>query len=865
MTRLLLRLFSWRHCRLAPGSTLLLVLILAVGVAAYFSVRLANRAAAAGFAQFTGLLNTQSDWVITPPAGRLPETVLREIRTALGTLPVHVIPVVETTGAPPQAPGAASAEIGSRITYTITGVDLVAVQNLPTTRLGDSAEANVNFWRDFSRPNAIYIPAALARREGLQQGSAFTLTVNDTRVDFHVAGVLPENREGPQAPDTLILMDLPRLQAISGRSGKLDRIEFIVEDGPLAEAHRKEIRRVLESASKGRWNTASPNERRESADTMTRAFRMNLTILSLLALLVGLYLIFQALDGAVVRRREEIGILRSLGVTAGSIRRAWLMEAALLGLAGGILGALLGWGAAQWTVRAVGRTVNALYYASSAETAHLHAGEFAAAVGLGVGAALLAGWRPARQAALSPPAQILRRSSIAGTVAAKGLPLAGVLLLAASAAVTLLPPLRFADGGRIALGGYLAALFALTGGSLLTAPALRAAGRLLGRYSRQSAPSAVAASHLRAASSRHRTAAAGLFCATAMTAGMAIMISSFDTTMRRWIDLSFMADLYISSDGAQSASSQNRIPPESWRAILAHPQAGEANVVNSMPVEVDGKRTLLASWDFAFAKRHRSFHWLQAPMEDIVYDATQNAAVCFVSEAFSERFQRTAGDRVILPTPAGPQTLTIAGVFADYGNDRGTVMIDRAHFAGWFGEDMAASVILFVKPGSDPAAVRADLLTKHPGLTVFTNAALRQEILRIFQQTFVITWALEFIGLAVAIAGLGLSLASMLVERRAELATLRSLGMTQREISCCSALEGAGIALGGVLPGIGMSLALGWILIRVINKQTFGWTLIFDVPWLQITAFAVLILTSAALTGWFTGRRSAKLPADREE
>lgn len=865
MTRLLLRLFSWRHCRLAPGASLLLVLILAVGVAAYFSVRLANRAATAGFEQFSNLLTTQSDWVITPPAGRLPEAVLPEIRQALNGLPVHMVPVVESTGAPPRPAGEEGTPIGKRTTYTLTGLDLVALQNLPMTRPDSNAGGQSAFWRDMMHPLAIYITAPLARSGGWKPGDTLPLLVNDKLTDFHIAGVIPENADGPQPPETLLLMDLPKLQEVAGRAGTLDRVEFLIEAGPLAESHRQTVRETLDRLSQGRWNTASPNERRESAQTMTRAFRMNLTILSLLALLVGLYLIFQALDGAVVRRREEIGILRSLGVTAGQIRRAWLAEAAMLGTAGGILGALLGWAAAQWTVVAVGQTVNALYYASSAKSAHLHTGEFFAAVALGMGAAIVAGWWPARNAALTPPAQILRRNAVGGTSAGRHHTAAGVVLVVLAFAATYIPPLRFADGGRIAAGGYLAALLALLGGGLISAAALRLIPRLFARASQRSAPARIALSHLRTASSRHRTAAAGLLCATAMTAGMAIMISSFDNTMRRWIDLSFMADLYISSDGAQSASTQNRIPPSTWQDIVQHPDAGPANVIQSLPVQVEGKLTLLAAGDMAFVQAHQDMNWVEPVEDGAIFDASRNAGLCLVSEAFTERFEKRRGDSLTLPTPAGAQQLRIAGVFADYGNDRGTVIIDRTHFVRWFDDSMAASVILFVKPGSDPSAVRASLLKAHPGLSIFTNASLRAEILRVFQQTFVITWALEIIGLIVAVAGLGLSLASMLVERRHELSTLRSIGMTHREIARASAIEGAGIALGGVLPGLIVSLGLGWILIRVINKQTFGWTLRFALPWWEMAVFALLILSCAALTGWFVGRRAAKLPADREE
>jgi putative ABC transport system permease protein len=390
-------------------------------------------------------------------------------------------------------------------------------------------------------------------------------------------------------------------------------------------------------------------------------------------------------------------------------------------------------------------------------------------------------------------------------------------------------------------------------------------GRSLQRTGTFSAPLRLALSHLRRPASRHRMAAAGLLSATAMTAGMGIMVGSFDVTMRGWIERTFVADLYISSDGAQSASSQNRLSPATWRAILKRPETGESNVIQAAPVQVNGKATLLWSGQLRFLQQHLDMAWLEKPQSDAVFDAAQNAELCLVSEAFMDRFGLHRGNSVDVPTPAGTQRLTIAGSFADYGNERGSIMIDRSHFARWFDDEMAASVVLFVKPGYDPETVRAGLLRDYPGLSIFTNSSLRAEILRIFNQSFAITWALELIGLCVAVAGLGLSLASMLVERRGDISTLRALGMTPNEIARSAALEGAGISLGGVVPGLLLSLGLGWILIRVINKQTFGWTLQFSIPWWQLGIFALIVIASGALTGWFTGRRGSKLPADREE
>jgi putative ABC transport system permease protein len=218
-----------------------------------------------------------------------------------------------------------------------------------------------------------------------------------------------------------------------------------------------------------------------------------------------------------------------------------------------------------------------------------------------------------------------------------------------------------------------------------------------------------------------------------------------------------------------------------------------------------------------------------------------------------------------VPTPAGVQELTVAGVYADYGNERGSILVERARVREWFGDDAVTSVALFVKSGVEAEALRADLLGLYPGLSVFTNVGLRAEVLRIFRQTFSITYALEVIGVIVAVVGLALTLASMLLDRREELTTLRALGFTHREIAWAAAVEGFAVSVSAAVGGLVVSLGLGWLLIYVINKQSFGWTLGFSLPWGQLTVLAVAVTATGFAVSYAVGRWGADLPADREE
>jgi putative ABC transport system permease protein len=829
----------------------------------------------ASFQNFTDLVTSQSDGLIMAPAGTLSEAVLPELRQLLGNEPVNLVPVLETSAVRPRR--TENETIGSRPTFQLLGLDLPSLVNLASQRaagggwFGSGGDGSQNsFSPVLQNPRSVFISAALAQRDHLKIGSALPLIINEHPVVLQVAGVIPADPKQPAAPAHLLIMDLPALQQLTDRTGRLDRVEFVLEEGPLRARQWSRIKAALVAAnpaSAPRWVVSSPADRRETASTMTQAFRLNLTILSLLALLVGLYLVFQGLDGAVVRRRSEIAVLRSLGVTSWQIQCAWLAEAATIGFVGGLLGLGLGWLGAQIAVKMVGRTVNALYYANSVDSAAFDPGEAAIAMVLSVVAGTFAGWLPARVAANTPPAQIAgrtERSSPVGNAARDRSVLALVLILL-GVALTWLPPLRLGGGNRLPVAAYAAALCWIFGAGIFAGSFLAVLGRFFLWLKIDSVTVRIAGSHLRTPGGRHRLLAASLVCAVGMTAGMAILVGSFDTTMRGWIGRTFQADLFISSDGAQTASSASRISPATWRQVVANPAVAQANVVQVAEIKLDGATTLLVGNRLAFFRDYTHPAWASPPLNNDIFDPERNAGLALASEAFAERFRIHRGDQVRVPLAEGFRTVTVAGIFSDYGNERGSLLIEQRQFTNWFGNELAASLILALKPVYDPEALRVELRAAHPGLGVFTSGYLRSESLRIFHQTFAVTYALELIGIIVAVAGVAFTMSSLLWERRADLATLRALGMRGKELAGAAAWEGALTAGAGVLSGLAVSLALGWLLIYRINKQTFGWTLETNRPWGQLAVLALLVVATATVAGWFVGRWAAKLPAEREE
>jgi len=839
---LILRRCALRHWRLALMQQLALMMILALGSSVYLAVRLASNAALSGFETFTDGITRQPDWTVQAVAGSLKEADLREMRSLLGPRPVSLLPVVEETVTPALDTG--NGEIGSRATWRLLGVDFVALLNL-------RGEAPAGLGANMQAVRAgVYVSPKL----GVKEGEELRLIVDDRVITLKVAGVVPETPGVPSLPAHLLLMDLPEAQVVLQRGDRVDRVEVLAQDSAVFPHLRVETGELLKS----RWQVMGGTDRRQLAGTMTQAFRLNLTILSLLALLVGGYLIFQALDGVVLRRRDEIGILKSLGVTDRAIQIAFLIEAGLLGLCGGVLGVLLGWIGAQAAVGGVTKTMNALYGATSAQQAALSAREALLALSISILASLIAAWWPARMAARTPPAHMLGRHATpfeGGTV--WRVEWIGWVMMLAALLLAQLPVLRFTSGTRLPLAGYAAALLWLVGAGL-------AAGAVLRVIARNKAVSAVwriALSHLRRPTVRHRFAVAALASAVTMTTGMAVMVASFDHTMRGWIDRTMKADIYVSSAGAQSASSTHMISPKTVTELGNEPEVAELGFVQAKMLMWNGGEVLILGTDPVFANKHDLYSWAEAPKREEWWKADDGITPVITSESWSERFGTRVGDVIEL---AGHQ-MRVAAVNAEYGNERGSLTLPAAVFRAWFETDASWRVALMLKPGADAETVRNRIEVKQPGLSVFTNAHLRREALRIFRQTFSVTHALEVIGVIVAVAGLGLALTSLLLERRTVLATLRSLGMTRGEIAKAAALEGLGVACAGAFTGIAAGLWLAWLLVYRINKQCFGWTLQFHAVWWHLAVLGMAVIAVGMLVAAAVGRWAAMLPPEHSE
>jgi len=850
---LLWQRFSWRYWRHNLGKSIVLLAIFALGIAAYLAISMANRSAVSSFSGFTDALAGQSNWTLLSPSGVLHDRALATLRQQLSHTPVHIIPVLESTATLPRQPN--DPDYGRR-TFQLVGLDLIQLQNLTDgANTIENIEGLTQITSIWDAPNAIFITDKLANSLQLKTGDTLKLLIQDVPVDTHILGLLATADSTIDTPENLIVLDLPVLQRLAGLEGQLSRIEFLAP-APLQTTSSidtlgTQLQAIADSDEA--WQLTPTEQHRESAHTMTLAFRLNLQILALIALLVAIYLIAQALDASVVRRRREIATLRSLGVSKKMLLQAWLLEVIVFGILGSAFGILLGWGMAQVFVQAVAKTMNALYSVSEAQPVALTLEDVVIGFAIGITASIFTGWLPANDAASTPPAQILRSKYNESTgLAVFDRPWWGGILIVLGIGCYHLPPLSLAGGARFPLAGFAAAFLWIIGGTIIAGALFRPIGRLMRYIYREGACWHLASARLLKPTSRHKLAVSGLFIAIAMAAGMNILISSFAKTMETWIQTRFKADLYVSSEAGQSASSLNRIPAATWQTLINLPAVAAADVLQTFPITLNNQATFLSGGNVALLTERNLLPWVERPQSADWYRPQRSVVPAIINETFAERFGVTSGVELDVPTPQGKRRIHVQGIYADYGNERGSILIDQPLLSTWFENNHVTNLSLFLKPGYAAQTVLEAIQADHPQLALRTHQALRESILSIFRQTFAITHAVKWIGIAVALIGLALSLVSLIWESQSQLQLQAQLGIYRREMMRTFAYEGLGITITAVIGGLLLSIPLGYLLIYVINKQSFGWTLQFQIPWfgLSLLAAAVILMgfTVALLT-----------------
>ena len=805
-----------RHLARRRSLSLLQILGIGCGVAAVIGMLFSARAALLSFSRAIEFLNGKATHSLERTAGPLQESVLSALIDDPAVLAFS--PVIDRRF---------RLENGEPI--RLLGIDpfldrairpqLFRISGDETTGPRQDREEKLSFLLD---PRAVLIDQETASRLHMHGGS----TIRTSRGSFTVAGTFPS-----PSPEPLIVMDIGHAQNLFGLRGKIDRIDLVLGDEASFLSRYREGFRVQ-----------SKQQKEQVYAGMLRAFRLNLEALSLIALFVGVFLVYNTTMFTIASRRKDAAILMSLGAGRREIASAFLVEILIFGLTGGLVGGLFGYALSRFLTGLVGQTISNLYF--FLKPAPLPWSWSMVAIGsfFGCSASLLGSFFPLLELARVDPVLILQpkittRRSIAGTRRIASL---GVATLGLTLVLLMLSSLHV-------YVGFAAAFAFLFGSSLLTgmllifvSPFLKGALTFLGGL-----PGRMAAGNIRQNLSRTAVAIAAFSVALSMSVGLGSMIGSFRESLIWWMDTQLRADIYIGS-----TSEGIEVPEEFYRELSAMPGLGGVDPYRNAQVIYKEASISVAAVSADVLQRYTHFGWLKGGNEH--WEQVLQGEV-IVSESFARSFKVSPGDTVELKGRAGPVRLKVAAAFYDYTTEHGLIMMDRSTYLAVFGDHTINSVGVFIdRANPDRQRLIDEVRVKayRSGLPAFTQGELRGRILSVFDSTFAVTRSMRMLAIIVAFFGIAGALLTLFIERQREFGVYRALGFSVRQVAAMTFLEGLGMGMVSLVLSLFIGTGLAVILIKVINLRSFNWTIFFYPAWgpyLAAGVTALLASTGAAL------------------
>jgi len=812
---------------------LLAVAGVALGVGSVLSIEILDQGAIGAFAGSVRAVSGEAALTVLGRGGTLPDALLPAVLSVPGVKAAR--PVVKLEVAVEARPGAS---------LELVGTDLLSPSRSPASLPpGEVARA-------LAEPGWVAVTVRYAAEMGWERGSRVWVSLGSRRVELLVGALVDLERVAPLASRRLAVMDIAQVQALFGAQGRLTSLDVVAEPGEDLNRLRRRLGATLGEAVR----VETPEERVAEAGTLLEAFRLNLTALSMVSLLVGGFLVYASTEAALYRRREELGILRCLGATRGEVLGLVLLDAALLGLLGTAAGVPLGWLAARANLGAVSATLRTVYLLEGVERVTLSPGLFFLAVGLGLGGALLGALFPALEVARADPRALLlaRAGGRAHGPRPRTLFGAGLAILSAVAALVLGPLRGFAPSG-------FALALALLGAAPLSAPLLLQGALRLGPPRRLGVAYGARdlAVHLRSTA----VAAGALAVAVSMVTGITVMVGSFRRTVEDWLAATLRADVYVTTPSWRRGRGEAPLDPAVVSRLSSEHGVRAIDRLRQLSAEIGGRRVAVSGFDAQRPQARDRVQLLEGDAGEAL-DRLRRGAV-LVSEPLLRKWGLGPRTGIVLDGPHGEERFEVAGVYRDYGAEGGSVLMDLATLEAHFGPGPLTNLALYLAPGTDPEAFAARLRAEFPGdaLLIRSNRTLRRQVLSVFEETFAVTRLLEGMGLVVAVAGVTLSLLVLARERSSEIALYRSLGATRAQVFQVFVGRGLGIALAGLLLGALSGAGLALVLVDLVNPTWFGWSLTLHPPLATLVLQALALLGAALLASLYPALRASRTPA----
>ena len=839
-----------------PARVIVAALAIAVGVALGFAVHLINASALSEFSRAIKTVNGDAELQVhaVTPLG-FEEALYPRLARLPGI--AGASPVVEIN---------AVADAADHPSVTLLGLDVlraaVVTPSLVGERLASGAPATKpqtgaanpapSTSDEAFDTQALFLSQAALEATGKHIGDDIALSADGRTLPFRIAGTLP----GVPENQNLAVMDIAAAQWRFGSLGHLQRIDLKLADG----ADEARLRRAVAAILPANAEIADQETETRRTDSLSRAYRVNLDMLALMALLTGAFLAFSAQALSVARRRSQFALLRVLGVQRRAILIQVLVEGAVVGAIGAIVGLGLGLGLADVALHFLGGDLGGGYFYGT-HPQLIFAPE--AALGfllLGVLAALLGSVLPARDAARAQPAIALKDAGDAADANAVPGALIALALLIAGAAATRLPAVN-----GLPLFGYASIALLLAGGVAAMPMLARSLLAPLQRFT-FAGPSHLASKHLWGAPSQAAIALCGIVASTSLTIAMAVMVSSFRGSVDDWLVQVLPADLYLRVEGNDNSA----FAPEIQRKMAAAPGVAAIHFRKITPLRLSPDQTPIA-WIAQHIDRANPAKSL--PMLGPSLPVPQGATPVWLSEPAFWLYGYRGGDWINLPATNGANgnpasKVFVAGIWRDYGRQQGAIAMDDADYTRMTGDTLRSDAAIELASGANENAVTTGLRAALPAslsarVAFVESRSLRALSLQIFDRSFAVTYVLETIAMLVGLAGVAATFSAQTLARTKEFGMLRHIGVLRRQIVAMLAAEGALLGTVGVIAGIGLGIAISQVLIGVINPQSFHWSMETRLPVTLFVVVAVALIVAAAGTALLAGRRALSADAVR--
>ena len=806
-----------------PGRCALALIGIALGVALGVAVHLVNASALDEFSLAVHGLAGEADLVIRGPRAGFSENLYPEVAR---------LPQVQAASPALEIEVALA---GRRDTLKIMGLDPFRAARVQPALLAGMQEKII----DLFGPDALLLSRAAADELGLKAGEALRVYVGTSSLELNVIGILPPGAYRQQ----LGIMDIASAQWRLQQLGRLNRIDLRLRPGTDADAFRRRLAALLPAGI----TLATPDTEVGRNASLSRAYRLNLDMLALVALFTGAFLVFSTQALAVLRRRPQFALLRVIGLTRTALVRLLIAEGVLLGAIGSTLGLAVGYALAAYALRHFGADLGAGYFKALSPALHAAPAALAGFWLLGTAFSVLGAAAPAIEAGRRAPALALKPGDEEDPIEKQHITFIGAALIVLGLVLARLPPLN-----DLPVPGY-AAIASILLGAVLVLPRL-AAFFLAHLPAPRFPPALLATAQLQATPRQVAISIAAIVTSFSLMVAMLIMVVSFRHSLDAWLTRMLPADLYLR---AAHAGETGFFTPVEQARIATTPGIARVRFLRSRDLLLSpGRPPLVLLARPVDAKAADETLPLIGPPR---LPGAHEPPTVWISEIAGDLLKLRVGDRIRLPIGEQAMLFTVSGIWRDYARQTGAIVIDRDLYIRITGDRLANDAALWLTAGTTPLQAAQALRTRlgnAGGIEIAETREIRTTSLALFDRTFAVTYALEIAAVLIGLFGVSASFSAQVLARRREFGVLRHVGMTRRQIGLMLGWEGTLVA--GL--GAGFGLALGWllslILIRVINRQSFHWSMDLQMPWLPLAALAASLIAAASVTAVWSGRRA---------